>query len=54
MESPIHDQLTKGPRASHENSDPGLPGLLLLTGLASSASQHRPATYPVLPSSFAT
>ena len=54
MESPSHDQLTKGPLASHGNGTPGLPGLLLLTGLASSASRHRPAAYLVLPSSLAT
>ena len=54
MESRVHDQLTKGPLASHGNGTPGLPRLRLLTGLASSACRHRPTAYLVLPSSLAT
>lgn len=54
MESRNHDQLTKGPLASHGNGTPGLTGLLLFTGLAFSASRHRRAAYLVLPSSLAT
>ena len=54
MESPIRDRLTKHPLANHENSTPACRDCSSLPGWASSASQHRPAAYLVLPSSFAT